>query len=274
MEGVGQRAGAQQAQVGLEMDRLAQQQAARQAGFQADIQAAGFENEATMRKRVDELGAIAQRTSQQQQDFANLSQIVSQINQARGGQFGMEAQQLEINTQQQMRERADELASAAQRNQAQEAEYQDLLSGLAQRERATQAEFGMQQSKWEQEQSLGQKQDQQRQQVFASAMQKTMSEEQLKQQQVANLQSFSGLAPVSGQFGMMPGAQQAAASAFTPLGYKPTNAMELLQGQQQMAASNFGAQANIFGTQTKAATQPSGFGQVLGTGLGVWAGGI
>jgi len=275
MEGVGQRVGAQQAEVGLEMGRLDQQQRAREAGFQASIQAAGFDNENTLRKRVDELGAQKQRTEQDQAQFDNLAKIVSQINQARGGQFGMQAQQLEINTQQQMRERADELASAAQRNQAQEAEYQDLLAGLSQKERATQAQFGMQQSQLEGQQAYGQRQDQQRQQAFSGAMQKTMSEEQLKQQQMANLQSFSGLAPVAGQFGMMPGAQQAAASTFTPVGYQPTNAMELLQGQQQMAASNFGTQENIFGTQAKAAVQPSGFGQVLGTvggaAMGGWA---
>ena len=72
---------------------------------------------------------------------------------------------MEINTQQKMRNRADELAALAQRNQAQEAEYQDLLAGMGQRQQAEQAQFGMQQSQLEQEQAYGQRKDQQTQQA-------------------------------------------------------------------------------------------------------------
>ena len=274
MEAMGQRTGARQAEFAMEMTKREQQQRAREADFQSKVQAAGFTNEATMRKRADELGAQEQRTGQEQQEFSNLTQIVAQINEARGGQFGLEAQQLEINTQQKMRNRADELAALAQRNQAQEAEYQDLLAGMGQRQQAEQAQFGMQQSQLEQEQAYGQRKDQQAQQKFAGAMQKTMSQEQLKQQQMANLQSFSGLAPQASQFGMMPGAQQAAASSFTPLQYQPTNAMGLLQGQQNLAASNFGTQGQMWGQQAQIAAQPSGFGQALGAIGGGLAGGV
>ena len=123
-----------------------------------------------------------------------------------------------------------------------------------------------------QQQAMAQR-NQAAQQSFTSAMQKAGTQEQMKQQQMANLQSFSGLSPVASQFGMLPGAQQAAQANFMPLQYQPTNAMQMLQGQQNLAASNFGTQANIFGTQAEAAMQPSGFGQVLGTAAGVWAGG-
>jgi len=284
METVGQRVGAKQLDFQNEMARLAQKQTARESDFQSMIQSAGFQNEATLRKRADELGAISQKTLQQQQDFSNLSQIVSQINQARGGEFGLKAQALEFDTSQRMRERADELSGIAERKQSEESEYQALLAALGQQAGARQSEFAMgvqatdQRNLASQADFAGQQQAlQQRnlaaQQAFASSMQKTMTEDQMQQQQMSNLQSFRGLQPVAAQYGMTgPGAQQSAAGMYQPPTYQPTNVMGMLQGQQQMAASNFGTQANIFGTQAKAATQPSGFGQIVGTGLGIYAG--
>ena len=262
--GIQQRTGAEQAEFGLGMQRL------------------GADQEATLRERADELAAIGQRTEAEQQEFSNLSGIINQINQTRGQQFGLGAQAVEFDTSQRMRERADELSAMAQRNQAEEGEYQSLLSALGQQAATRQAQYGLdlqgvQQRNVaadadfaKQQQAMAQR-NQAAQQSFASAMQKTMSEEQLKQQQMANLQSFSGLAPVAAQFGMLPGAQQAAASTYSPVQYQPTNAMQLLQGQQQLAASNFGTQANIYGTQAQMAMQPSGaagFGQLVGTTIG------
>ena len=280
---IGQRTGAQQQEYQNLLSQLEQQNTAMERGFQLDIQAAGFDNEAALRERTDQLSAIAQRTGAEQQEFANLGQIVSQMNQARTGQFGMGGQRLEANTMQRMRERQDELGALAQRNQAEEAEYQGLLSALGQQAGTRQAQYGLdmqgiqqrnvaaQQDLAGQQQAMAQR-NQAAQQSFTSAMQKAGTQEQMKQQQMANLQSFSGLAPVSSQFGALPGAQQAAQANFMPLQYQPTNAMGLLQGQQQLAASNFGTQANIYGTQAKIASQPSGFGQILGTVAGGWAG--
>ena len=281
---IGQRTGAEQQEYQNLLTQLEQQNTAMERGFQLDIQAAGFDNEAALRERTDQLSAIAQRTGAEQQEFANLAQIVSQMNQARTGQFGMGGQRLEANTMQRMRERQDELSALAQRNQAEEAEYQGLLSALGQQAGTRQAQYGLdmqgiqqrnvaaQQDLAAQQQAMAQR-NQAAQQSFTSAMQKAGTQEQMKQQQMANLQSFSGLSPVASQFGMLPGAQQAAQANFMPLQYQPTNAMQMLQGQQNLAASNFGTQANIFGTQAEAAMQPSGFGQVLGTAAGVWAGG-
>ena len=273
---LGQRTSAEQAEYQNLLSQLEQQNTAMERGFQLDIQAAGFDNEAALRERTDQLSAIAQRTGAEQQEFANLGQIVSQMNQARTGQFGMGGQRLEANTMQRMRERQDELGALAQRNQAEEAEYQGLLSALGQQAGTRQAQYGLdmqgvqqrnvaaQQDLAAQQQAMAQR-NQAAQQSFTSAMQKAGTQEQMKQQQMANLQSFSGLAPVSSQFGMLQGAQQAAQANFTPLQYQPTNAMGLLQGQQNLAASNFGTQANIFGTQAKIASQPSGFANVLGS---------
>ena len=73
---------------------------------------------------------------------------------------------------------------------------------------------------------------------------------------------------------MLPGAQQAAQANFMPLQYQPTNAMQMLQGQQNLAASNFGTQAGMWGQQAQLASQPSWFGQVLGMGFGALTGGV
>ena len=157
------------------------------------------------------------------------------------------------------------------------------LMGIEQRTGAEQSEFGMGQQVLSQQNqatmqeradelaALGQR-NQARQQAFANAMQRTATQQQMQQQQMANLQSFSGLAPVSTQFGGLAGAQQAGAANFNPIQYQPTSGMQLLQGQQGLQGSIFGNQANIWGAQAEAAAQPSGFGQLLGTGLGVWAG--
>ena len=285
MEAIGQRTGAQQQEYQNTLAQISQQNTARQATFQTDIQTAGFDNEAKLRERTDQLGAIAQRTSQEQQEFDNLSQIVNQINQTRGGQFGMQAQQLEVNTAQQLRERADELAALGQRNQAQEAEYQGLLAAVGQQAQVRQAQYGLglqgvqqrnvaAESDFARQQAAMTQRNQAAQQSFAGAMQKTMSEEQLKQQQMANLQSFSGLAPVAGQFGALQGAGSGAGISSQGVQYQPTSAMQLLQGQQQMAQQQFGTQANIFGTQAKLSAAPSAFGRIasgissLGTGFG------
>jgi len=281
---IGQRTGAEQQEYQNLLAQMEQQNTAMERGFQLDIQAAGFDNEAALRERTDQLSAIAQRTGAEQQEFANLAQIVSQMNQARTGQFGMGGQRLEANTMQRMRERQDELGALAQRNQAEEAEYQGLLSALGQQAGTRQAQYGLdmqgiqqrnvaaQQDLAAQQQAMAQR-NQAAQQSFTSAMQKAGTQEQMKQQQMANLQSFSGLAPVSSQFGALPGAQQAAQANFMPLQYQPTNAMGLLQGQQNLAASNFGTQGQMWGQQAQIAAQPSGFGQVLGTVAGGFAGG-
>ena len=280
---IGQRTGAQQQEYQNLLSQLEQQNMARERGFQADIQAAGFDNEAALRERTDQLTAIGQRTAAEQQEFSNLTQIVGQINQTRGGQFGLGAQAAEFNTSQRLRERADELSAMAQRNQAEEGEYQSLLSALGQQGATRQAQYGQELQGIQQrnvaseadlarqQQSMAQR-NQAAQQSFASAMQKTMSEEQLKQQQMANLQSFSGLTPVAAQFGALQGAQQGVASSYQPIQYQPTNVGGLLQGQQNLAASVFGNQAEIYKTQAGLAAQPSGFAELLGTGVGVWAG--
>ena len=280
---LGQRTSAEQAEYQNLLSQLEQQNTAMERGFQLDIQAAGFDNEAALRERTDQLSAIAQRTGAEQQEFANLGQIVSQMNQARTGQFGMGGQRLEANTMQRMRERQDELGALAQRNQAEEAEYQGLLSALGQQAGTRQAQYGLdmqgvqqrnvaaQQDLAAQQQAMAQR-NQAAQQSFTSAMQKAGTQEQMKQQQMANLQSFSGLSPVASQFGMLPGAQQAAQANFMPLQYQPTNAMGLLQGQQNLAQQQFGTQAGMWGQQAQIAGQPSGFGQLLGTVAGGWAG--
>ena len=267
MMGIQQRTGAETAEFGMGMQRL------------------GADQEATLRERADELAAIGQRTEAEQQEFSNLSGIINQMNQTRGQQFGLGAQAVEFDTSQRLRERADELSAMAQRNQAEEGEYQSLLSALGQQGATRQAQFGqelqgIQQRNVASEADLARQQqamaqrNQAAQQSFASAMQKTLSEEQLKQQQMANLQSFSGLAPVSAQFGNIQGAQQGVASSYQPIQYQPTDVAGMLQGQQNLAASVFGSQADIYKTQVAQASQPSALGSIGSTIAGTVFGNI
>ena len=158
------------------------------------------------------------------------------------------------------------LMGIEQRTGAEQSEFGMGQQVLAQRNQAADTDFARQQA------AMGQR-NQARQQAFANAMQRTATQQQMQQQQMANLQSFSGLAPVSTQFGGLAGAQQAGAANFNPIQYTPTSGMQLLQGQQGLASNIFGTQANIYGTQTEAAMQPSGFGSLLGTVAGGFAGG-
>ena len=192
-------------------------------------------------------------------------------------------QQMDFNTSQRLRERADELGALAQRNQAEEREYQGLLQGLSQQQGARTAGFAMDlqetdqrnqamQADFANQQAALAQTNQARQQSFSNAMQRTMTQQQMQQQQMANLQSFSGLAPISGQFGNLGGAQQAAFANYNPVQYQPTNTAALLQNQQNLQAGMFGTQAGIWGQQAQMAMQPSGFGSLIGTVGGAWAG--
>ena len=263
--GIEQRTGAEQSEFGMGQQVLSQQ------------------NQATMQERADELAALGQRNQAEQQEFNNLQTSLAQINQTRGAQLGADIQAAGFDNQAALVERADQLGAMAQRNQAEESEFQSLLQGLGQQQGARTAGFGMQQQAIgqrnqaadtdfaRQQAALGQ-QNQARQQSFANAMQRTATQQQMQQQQMANLQSFSGLAPVSGQFGGLGGAQQAGAMNFNPIQYTPTSGMQLLQGQQGLAGKVFGTQADIWGQQAQAAAQPSGFGSLLGTVGGAYAG--
>ena len=281
---LGQRNQAEQQEFQNLQAALSQINQARQGQLGADIQAAGFDNAAQMQSRADELAAIGQRNQAEEAEFQNLQTTLNQINQARQTQFATDMQGTEFNTQQRMRERADELAAMAQRNQAEESEYQNLLQGLQQQQNARTAGFGMQQqavaqrnqaaeSDFAKQQSALAQRNQARQQSFANAMQRTATQQQMQQQQMANLQSFSGLAPVSQQFGGMAGAGQGMATTFNPIQYQPTSAQSLLQGQQQLQGNLFGTQSQNWQTQAQIAAQPSGFGQILGTVGGAFAGG-
>jgi len=267
LTGIQQRTGAEQAEFGM--------------GQQVTEQ----RNVAAMQERADQLAALGQRNQAEQQEFQNLQAALDQQNQVRAQQFGADIQATEFNTQQRMRERADELAAMAQRNQAEESEYQNLLQGLQQQQNARTAGFGMQQqavaqrnqaaeSDFAKQQSALAQRNQARQQSFANAMQRTATQQQMQQQQMANLQSFSGLAPVSQQFGGMAGAGQGMATTFNPIQYQPTSAQSLLQGQQQLQSNLFGTQSQNWQTQANIAAQPSGFGQILGTVAGSFAGGV
>ncbi len=154
---------------------------------------------------------------------------------------------IEQRTGQTLAERADEYSAAGQRNQAADTDFARQQAAMGQRNQA-------------------------RQQAFSNAMQQTATQQQMQQQQMANLQSFSGLAPVSGQFGGLAGAQAAAGANFNPMQYTPTSAAGLLGGQQNLAGNIFGTQANIWGQQAQMANQPSGFGSILGTVAGGLAG--
>ena len=263
--GIQQRTGVEQAEFGMGQQVLAQQ------------------NQAALQERADELAALGQRNQAQQQEFENIQASLAQINQARQTQFATDVQATEFNTQQRLRERADELATIAQRNQAQESEYQNLLQALQQQQNVRTAEFGMNQqaiaqrnqaaeADFAKSQSALAQRNQARQQSFANAMQRTATQQQMDQQQMANLQSFSGLAPVSSQFGGLSGAQAQAGANFNPIQYQRTSATDLLQGQQSLQGNIFGTQADIWGQQAQIASQPSGFGSLLGTVGGAWAG--
>jgi len=155
---------------------------------------------------------------------------------------------IEQRTGQTMTERSDEYSAAGQRNQAADTDFARQQAAMGQR-------------------------NQMRQQAYSNAMQQTATQQQMQQQQMANLQSFSGLAPVSGQFGGLAGAQAAAGANFNPIQYQPTSAAGLLGGQQSHAGNIFGTQANIWGKQAQIANQGSGFGQIAGTVAGAALGG-
>jgi hypothetical protein len=264
---------------------IQQRTGAEQAEFGMGQQVTEQRNVAAMQERADELAALGQRNQAEQQEFQNLQAALDQQNQVRAQQFAVDMQAQEFNTQQRMRERADELAAMAQRNQAEESEYQNLLQGLQQQQNARTAGFGMQQqavgqrnqaaeADFAKQQSALAQRNQARQQSFANAMQRTATQQQMQQQQMANLQSFSGLAPVSQQFGGMAGAGQGMQTTFNPIQYQPSSAAQMMQGQQQLQGNLFGTQSQNWATQAQIAAQPSGFGQILGTVAGGFAGGV
>ena len=111
------------------------------------------------------------------------------------------------------------------------------------------------------------------QQTYQNAMNRASGQEQLKQQQMANLQSFSGLAPVSSQFGMLGGAQQAAAANFMPTQYEATSGQSLYGMNQGLAQSNYQGAMDAWQTQAQIGSKPSPFGQILGTVAGAALGG-
>jgi len=147
--------------------------------------------------------------------------------------------------------------------QGQRQSVSDLLGFLSSGQSAGDTEARIAQQNFATEQAAMGQRNQARQQAFANAMQRTGTQQQMQQQQMANLQSFSGLAPVSGQFGGLAGAQQAGAANFNPIQYTPTSGMQLLQGQQGLQGNIFGTQANIYDTQTS--NQSGGFGGLLGS---------
>jgi hypothetical protein len=148
----------------------------------------------------------------------------------------------------------------------------DLLGLLTSGQSATDTQNRIDETNFARQQAAMGQRNQARQQAFSNAMQRTATQQQMQQQQMANLQSFSGLAPVSGQFGGLAGAQAAAGANFNPIQYQPTSAAGLLAGQQSHAGNVFGTQANIWGKQAQMANQPSGFGSILGTVAGGLAG--
>jgi len=266
LTGIQQRTGAEQAEFGMGQTVLGQR------------------NTSALQERADELASISQRNEAQQQEYQNLQSSLAQINQVRQQQLAADVQSAGFDNTAVMQERADELAAMGQRNQAEESEYQNLLQGLQQQQNARTAGFGMQaqavgqrnqaqEADFAREQAAIAQRNQARQQSFANAMQRTATQQQMQQQQMANLQSFSGLAPVSSQFGGLSGAQQQAAANFNPIQYQRTDAGQLLQNQQSLQGNIFGTQAGIWGQQAQAAAQPSGFGQLLGTVAGGFAGG-
>ena len=111
------------------------------------------------------------------------------------------------------------------------------------------------------------------QQSYQNAMNRASGQEQLKQQQMANLQSFSGLAPVSSQFGAGAMAQQAAAANFMPTQYDATSGASLYGMNQGLAQSNYGGAMDAWQTQAQQASKPSPFGAILGTVAGAALGG-
>ena len=111
------------------------------------------------------------------------------------------------------------------------------------------------------------------QQSYQNAMNRASGQEQLKQQQMANLQSFSGLAPVSSQFGAGAMAQQAAAANFMPTQYDATSGASLYGMNQGLAQSNYGGAMDAWQAQAQQASKPSPFGSILGTVGGAIVGG-
>jgi len=263
---------------------IQQRTGAEQAEFGMGQTVTGQRNQAAMQERADELAALGQRNAAEQQEYQNLQASLAQINQVRQQQLAADVQAAGFDNTAVMQERADELAAMGQRNQAEESEYQNLLQGLQQQQNARTAGFGMQaqavgqrnqaqEADFAREQAAIAQRNQARQQSFANAMQRTATQQQMQQQQMANLQSFSGLAPVSSQFGGLSGAQQQAAANFNPIQYQPTSAAALLQNQQSLQGNIFGTQSQNWRTQAQMAAQPSGFGQILGTVGGAFAGG-
>ena len=139
----------------------------------------------------------------------------------------------------------------------------DLLGLLTSGQSATDTQNRIDETNFARQQAAMGQRNQARQQAFANAMQRTATQQQMQQQQMANLQSFSGLAPVSTQFGGLAGAQQAGAANFNPMQYTPTSAAGLLQGQQGLQGNIFGTQANLYNTQM--GNQSGGFGGLLGS---------
>ena len=112
------------------------------------------------------------------------------------------------------------------------------------------------------------------QQNYANAMNRLSGQETMNQQRMGNLQAFAFGQPLVNQLGSLGGMQQQAAP------YAPTQVAGYGQsiGQQMgnvqsLNQSNYQGAMQAWQTQAQAAMQPSGFGSVLGTAFGAFAGG-
>jgi len=111
--------------------------------------------------------------------------------------------------------------------------------------------------------------------TFAGQQQNLGQQLAARQQDVGNIQSLLGLQPIAAQGGYLSGLGQGAAPFTMPQMQRGTgvdpNAAATAAG---FAGNVFGTQGDIWSQQAQLAAQPSGIGQILGTALGAFGGGL
>jgi hypothetical protein len=137
----------------------------------------------------------------------------------------------------------NQAATIDQNNMAGNQAFQNAMTSIGQRNQALQNSFGSQQ---------------------AAAQQQIAAH----QQDIANKQSYLGLTPIVAQGSMLSGLQQGAAPTTSGTGYGAVGTAQNAGALGSAFAGNvFGTQANIFGTQSQAATAANGQMMSAASGL-------
>lgn len=245
----------------------------------------------------NQLAAIGQRNAASQQNYANEAARIAQNNTATQGDFDNLGRTLTFNNASSQQE-ADNAYRAAGFNNttaqqgyqnqfnANQANFENQLASMGFNNAARQQGFQNQQAAVGFNNQAAQQgfansleainqRNQSRQNQFSAAQGQTQQRAAARQQDLANIQSFLGLAPVAQIAGYNQNAQQGA-SPFSSFSYGDRLASNVNQNAGQLgtnfAQGVFGTQAGIYGSQLQNSGSP--LGSLAGSMFGAATGGI